>query len=61
MQVKDVRFTTQQVCFKEGGNRYIRINVSRKAVPRDTNTTTLVNVHTGRVRIAAKDREVIPA
>ena len=61
MIAKDVRFATQQVCFKEGGSRYIRVNVSRNVVPRDRGTTTFVNVRSGKVRVADKSREVYAA
>jgi hypothetical protein len=62
MFAKDVPFVTQQITFTaDGGARYVRINLSRKVLPRESNETVFVNTVTGKVRRADKGREVFAA
>lgn len=57
MNVKNVPFGSK-LQLKDGGRTYIRVNVSRNVVPRDTGTTVLVNAQSGKMRVVAKDAAV---
>ena len=57
MQVKNAKHGAI-LKLKEDGNRYIRANVTRTAVPRADNQTVLVNLCSGKLRVISKDHDV---
>ena len=57
MKVKDVTYGKDIIALKDGGKKYIRLNVTRNTVDRDPSETVLANVDTGKLRVVSKDDE----